>query len=91
MVSSKDVMTVDSAYVLTALSYTIIACRTLLRRLKHEKFHHDDYLMLFATFLYAINTAVYPVVVSYSVLESAKRADRKADLQWCQHQPKGYE
>jgi hypothetical protein len=68
MVSSTDVMTVDSAYVLTALSYTIIACRTLLRRLKHEKFHPDDYLMLFATLLYAVNTAVYPVVVSNSVL-----------------------
>jgi hypothetical protein len=68
MVSSKDVMTVDSAYILTALSYTIIAGRTLLRRLKHEKFQPDDYLMLFATLLYAMNTAVYPVAVSSYVL-----------------------
>ena len=56
--------TVDSAYALTAASIAIILSRALLRRLRREKFQPDDYLMLFAIVFYAMNTAVYPIVVN---------------------------
>lgn len=57
-------LTLDIAYTLTAASYTIIATRTLLRRLNHERFQIDDYLMLFATIFYAFDTACYPIAAS---------------------------
>jgi hypothetical protein len=55
---------VGAAYFLTAASFTVILSRILFRRLKHEAFKPDDYLMLSATVLYAIYTAAFIVAVS---------------------------
>jgi hypothetical protein len=78
--------TVDSAYVLTALSYVIILTRLSLRYLKHERFKVDDYLMGIAIIFYALHTAVYPIVVRGHIDED--KIDRCADfwiaLQWQQ-------
>jgi len=57
---------VNSAAFLTAIAYSIVLLRTVLRRLKHEKFEPDDYVMLFALLLYTINTISYPIIVSIS-------------------------
>ncbi len=59
-------LTLNVAFTLTAASYTIIATRTLLRRMNHEKFQIDDYLMLFATIFYAFDTASYPIAACAS-------------------------
>ncbi len=55
--------TVNGAYVLTAFSYLIILTRLAFRRLKHEAFTVDDYLMAFGMVLYALFTASYPMSV----------------------------
>ena len=55
---------VDAAYVLTVLSYLIILSRTLFRRLKHETFKPDDYLMLASAAIYAAYTGTFIVAVS---------------------------
>jgi hypothetical protein len=55
---------VAAAYVLTAASYMIILSRILFRRLKHEAFKPDDYLMLFASVLYTVYTAAFIMAVS---------------------------
>jgi hypothetical protein len=57
---------VNSAAFLTAIAYAVVLFRTVLRRLKHEKFAPDDYVMLVALLLYTINTASYPIIVSTS-------------------------
>jgi hypothetical protein len=54
---------VDAAYALTVLSYLIILSRTLFRRLKHEAFKPDDYLVLVSTALYAAYTGTFIVAV----------------------------
>lgn len=82
MVENKAA-TVDSAYVLTALAYVIILTRLALRRLKHERFKVDDYLMGLAMVFYALNTAVYPVAVSQLRLRSMAegwRVDLRAGI-----------
>jgi hypothetical protein len=61
------VATVDSAYAFTAASYAIILTRTLLRRLKHEKYIPDDYLMFFSMLFAALSTACYPISVNTSL------------------------
>jgi hypothetical protein len=63
MADSKAAV-VDGAYSLAAASFLIILIRTLLRRLKHQSFKPDDYLMLIAIVLFAVNTAAYPLAVS---------------------------
>ena len=57
---------VDTAYVLTAFAYFIIATRLLLRGLRRERFKSDDYVMLVATIFYGLNTAVYPIAACIS-------------------------
>jgi hypothetical protein len=57
---------VDSAVFLTALAYATVLFRTVLRRLKHEEFEADDYVMLVALLFYTINTASYPIIVGAS-------------------------
>jgi hypothetical protein len=66
---------VDAAYVLTILSCLIILARTLFRRLKHEAFKPDDYLMLASTAIYAAYTGTFIVAVSL-----AKADDASSDL-----------
>lgn len=79
------VATVDSAYALTAASYAIILTRILLRRLKHERFLSDDYLMLFAMVFYALNTAAWPITVSNNdISRSSAQANIAAELLWDQ-------
>jgi len=56
--------TISSAYALMAISFVVVITRLVLRRLKHEQFTIDDYIMMFAVILYAIDTATYPVAVS---------------------------
>ncbi|CAL3966102.1 unnamed protein product [Diplocarpon coronariae] len=55
--------TVNSALVLTALSILLILTRLFLRRLKHEAFVLDDWLMLAASVFYVGLTATRPTVV----------------------------
>jgi uncharacterized membrane protein len=55
---------VEAAYALTVLSCLIILSRILFRRLKHEAFKPDDYLMLASTVLYAAYTGTFIVGVS---------------------------
>ena len=55
---------VNAAFALTGLSYLIILSRTLFRRLKHETFKPDDYLMLVSTAIYAAYTGTFIVAVS---------------------------
>jgi hypothetical protein len=62
---------VDAAYVLTILSYLIILARTLFRRLKHEAFKPDDYLMLASTAIYAAYTGTFIVAVSLTKADDA--------------------
>jgi len=57
--------TVDAAYLLTLLSFLIILSRTLFRRLKHEAFKPDDYLMLASTAIYAAYTGTFIVAVRH--------------------------
>ena len=57
---------VDSACLLTAVAYSIVLFRIILRRLKHEKLEPDDYIILFALIFYTITTASYPIIVSVS-------------------------
>ncbi|PBP24880.1 ubiD family decarboxylase [Diplocarpon rosae] len=58
-----QVTTVNSALVLTALSILLILARLFLRRLKHESFVPDDWLMLAASLFYIGLTATRPTVV----------------------------
>lgn len=58
-----DQSTVNSAVALTAASFLVILSRTVLRRLKHETFVPDDWLMLGSIVFYIVFTATYPVVV----------------------------
>lgn len=67
----SNAATVDGAYVLTALAYAIILIRLALRRLKHERFKIDDYLMAAAMVLYGLNTAAYPMAVNPHISSSA--------------------
>jgi hypothetical protein len=85
---------VAAAYALTAASFLIILSRILLRRLKHEAFKPDDYLMLFATVLYAVFTAAFVIAVSVSRLSgyssfaiSSKCADLVKGIPRHQSQP----
>lgn len=55
---------VDVAVFLTAIAYAIVLFRTILRRLKHEKYELDDYVMLAALVFYTVNTVSYPIIVS---------------------------
>ncbi|KAE9374159.1 hypothetical protein N431DRAFT_464446 [Stipitochalara longipes BDJ] len=56
--------TVDATYLLTVLSFLIILSRTLFRRLKHEAFKPDDYLILASTAIYAAYTGTF-IVAAY--------------------------
>jgi len=62
MVATKAA-TVSTACALTFLSYLIILTRLGLRKLRHEAFKVDDYLMGSAMILYMAYTAVIPVAV----------------------------
>jgi hypothetical protein len=68
---------VDAAYVLTILSFLIILARTLFRRLKHEAFKPDDYLMLASTTIYAAYTGTFIIAVSLTQADEAS-----SDLSW---------
>jgi hypothetical protein len=70
---------VDAAYVLTSLSFLIILSRTLFRRLKHEAFKPDDYLMLVSTAIYAAYTGTFIVAVSLQWRTSCYTAPALAD------------
>ena len=56
--------TISSAWALMAVSFAVIVARLVLRRLKHEQFTIDDFIMMFAVILYAVNTGTYPVAVN---------------------------
>ncbi|PBP22782.1 ubiD family decarboxylase [Diplocarpon rosae] len=58
-----QITTVNSALVLTALSILLILTRLFLRRLKHESFVPDDWLMLAGSLFYVGLTATRPTVV----------------------------
>ncbi len=55
---------VNAAFALTVLSYVIILSRTFFRRLKHEAFKPDDYLMLVSMVIHAAYTGTFIVAVS---------------------------
>lgn len=55
---------VNSACLLTAVAYSIVFFRIVVRRLQHEKLEPDDYVSLIALIFYTITTVSYPVIVS---------------------------
>lgn len=61
-----DAAVVNSAIALTAASFLIVLSRTFLRRLKHERFLPDDWLMLVSIWIYVVFTTTYPDVVRIS-------------------------
>lgn len=67
MVANKAA-TVGTACALTFLSYLIILTRLSLRKVRHEAYKIDDYLMGSAMILYAVYTAVIPVAVCIPVV-----------------------
>lgn len=52
------------AIALTTLTYLIIVIRLIFRKLKHEKFQPDDYLISFAFVFYIVDTISTVVIVS---------------------------
>ncbi|KAH6684546.1 hypothetical protein B0J14DRAFT_646453 [Halenospora varia] len=56
-----NVAVVGVAYALTGVSFLIILSRMLLRRIKHEAYLIDDFVMLASLGLYAVFTAVSPI------------------------------
>lgn len=82
--------TISSAFALMGLSFAVIIARLVLRRFKYEQWMLDDYILIFAILLYAIDTATYPVVVSTDPLVEYLRAPAKVCIQgsqWYQRQP----
>jgi hypothetical protein len=84
---------VNAAFALTVLSYLIILSRTLFRRLKHEAFKPDDYLMLASMVIYAAYTGTFIVAVSLPCTGSEPhgsisggRAEAMTGISWYQHQ-----
>ena len=84
---------VNAAFALTVLSYVIILSRTLFRRLKHEAFKPDDYLMLVSIVIYAAYTGTFIVAVSLPCTRSGPhgpisggRAEALTGISWYQHQ-----
>ncbi|KAF4635568.1 hypothetical protein G7Y89_g2509 [Cudoniella acicularis] len=59
-----NVAVVGVAFALTGVSFLIIISRTILRRLKHEEYLLDDFVMLASVVLYAVYTAVFPIAVN---------------------------
>ena len=55
---------VPSAAFLSVIAYAIIIFRILLRRLKHEKLEHDDYIMFVSLIFYTVHTVCHPNIVS---------------------------
>ncbi|KAF8865719.1 hypothetical protein BDZ45DRAFT_372901 [Acephala macrosclerotiorum] len=76
---------VDSAYAFTAASYAIILTRTLLRRLKHESFLPDDYLMFFSTVFATLDTACYPISIYYGTILTVHDDPEKLTLEQIQY------
>jgi hypothetical protein len=84
---------VNAAFALTVLSYLIILSRTLFRRLKHEAFKPDDYLILASMVIYAAYTGTFIVAVSLPCTGSEPhgsisggRAEAMTGISWYQHQ-----
>ncbi|KAG4432288.1 hypothetical protein IFR05_012236 [Cadophora sp. M221] len=70
---------VNSAIALTAASFLIILSRTFLRRLKHEKFQPDDWLMLVSIIFYVVFTSTYPAVVYNGINTTQTEPDKLTD------------
>ncbi|CZT50163.1 uncharacterized protein RSE6_11103 [Rhynchosporium secalis] len=64
-----DQAIVNSAIAFTAASLIIILFRIFLRRLQHDKFLPDDWLMLISIIFYLFFTATYPIMVRASLRE----------------------
>ena len=67
--TKPQIATVNTAYVLAALSLIIVILRFIVRRLNHQRYKVDDYIMLASMALLAVFTATYPVVVSMETEE----------------------
>lgn len=62
--TSLQLATIDLACTLGVLTFVIVILRTILRRLNHELWTADDYIVFAAIGLVAAITASIPLIVS---------------------------
>ncbi|PVH79803.1 hypothetical protein DL98DRAFT_589015 [Cadophora sp. DSE1049] len=74
-----DQVTVNSAIALTAAAFLIILSRAFLRKLKHENFLPDDWLMMVSIVFYVVFTATFPAVVYNGINTTQTEPDKLKD------------